>query len=364
MPRAAVCREFGAAALGRGGDARSAAARTRCACASRPAPICHSDVAYADGAWGGELPAVFGHEACGVVAETGPGVERLAAGDRRRCVSLIRSCGACARCREGAPALCEARFRLDDDSPDPARRRRPGRPGDALRRLRRRGRRARVAGRADPGRPPGHERVPDRLRRDDRHGRGRARRGRRARSGRGRDRRRRRRPERRAGGRAGRRRAGDRGRRRRRRSSRPARALGATGTVDATAADPVAAIQAATGGAAPTRDRRPSAPPARSTRASPACAAAARWSCVGMPPNGEPRPLRRRRARARRQAHRRQQAGLVAARRRTSPASPASTPRAGSSSTSWSPRPTRSSEINEAVAAMRRGEAIRNVIVL
>jgi len=29
--------------------------------------ICHSDVAYASGAWGGRLPAVYGHEAAGVV---------------------------------------------------------------------------------------------------------------------------------------------------------------------------------------------------------------------------------------------------------------------------------------------------------
>ena len=25
--------------------------------------ICHSDISYADGAWGGSLPAVYGHEA-------------------------------------------------------------------------------------------------------------------------------------------------------------------------------------------------------------------------------------------------------------------------------------------------------------
>jgi NADPH:quinone reductase-like Zn-dependent oxidoreductase len=43
--------------------------------------ICHSDVAFAAGAWGGMLPAVYGHEACGVVEEVGPGVDGLAAGD-------------------------------------------------------------------------------------------------------------------------------------------------------------------------------------------------------------------------------------------------------------------------------------------
>ena len=30
--------------------------------------ICHSDIHYMDGAWGGTLPAVYGHEAAGVLA--------------------------------------------------------------------------------------------------------------------------------------------------------------------------------------------------------------------------------------------------------------------------------------------------------
>jgi S-(hydroxymethyl)glutathione dehydrogenase / alcohol dehydrogenase len=78
--------------------------------------VCHSDVAYGDGAWGGNVPIVLGHEACGVVAETGTGVSALRPGDRV-IVSLIRHCGACPRCLEGQPALCAARFRLDAESP-------------------------------------------------------------------------------------------------------------------------------------------------------------------------------------------------------------------------------------------------------
>ncbi|MEP6642685.1 MAG: zinc-binding dehydrogenase, partial [Gaiellales bacterium] len=115
MPRAAVCRQFGhplsieEVALDPPGEGEVRVRISACA-------VCHSDVAYADGAWGGTLPAVFGHEACGVVAEVGPRVDLLAPGERV-VVSLIRSCGACGRCREGAPALCEARFRLDGDSP-------------------------------------------------------------------------------------------------------------------------------------------------------------------------------------------------------------------------------------------------------
>ena len=36
--------------------------------------ICHSDIAFAEGLWGGLLPAVYGHEAAGVVTEVGASV--------------------------------------------------------------------------------------------------------------------------------------------------------------------------------------------------------------------------------------------------------------------------------------------------
>ena len=42
--------------------------RARSRSSSRP-PICHSDIHYMEGAWGGTLPAVFGHEAAGVVGK-------------------------------------------------------------------------------------------------------------------------------------------------------------------------------------------------------------------------------------------------------------------------------------------------------
>ncbi len=115
MPRAAVCHRFAEplaieqVTLDPPGPGEVRLRVTACA-------ICHSDLAYADGAWGGPLPAVFGHEACGVVLETGPGVESPRVGERV-VVSLVRSCGGCPRCREGVPALCSARFRLDDHSP-------------------------------------------------------------------------------------------------------------------------------------------------------------------------------------------------------------------------------------------------------
>ncbi len=68
--------------------------------------ICHSDISYADGIWGGDLPAVYGHEAAGRIAAIGPGVQGLAVGERV-VVTLIRACGTCAACSGGFPATCE-----------------------------------------------------------------------------------------------------------------------------------------------------------------------------------------------------------------------------------------------------------------
>lgn len=78
--------------------------------------ICHSDIHYAEGAWGGELPAVYGHEASGIVEETGPGVATLRPGDHV-VVTLIRSCGHCHFCARGEPYVCETQTALDETSP-------------------------------------------------------------------------------------------------------------------------------------------------------------------------------------------------------------------------------------------------------
>jgi Zn-dependent alcohol dehydrogenase len=78
--------------------------------------ICHSDILYMDGAWGGTLPAIYGHEAAGVVTEVGPGVTLANVGDPV-VVTLIRSCGRCFYCDKGEPQLCETRFRLDKQGP-------------------------------------------------------------------------------------------------------------------------------------------------------------------------------------------------------------------------------------------------------
>lgn len=71
--------------------------------------ICHSDISFAEGAWGGSLPAVYGHEAAGKVAAVGAGVNGLAVGDSV-IVTLIRSCGTCPSCAGGLPTLCSTPY--------------------------------------------------------------------------------------------------------------------------------------------------------------------------------------------------------------------------------------------------------------
>ncbi|MEM6759689.1 MAG: Zn-dependent alcohol dehydrogenase [Pseudomonadota bacterium] len=71
--------------------------------------ICHSDISYADGAWGGSLPAVYGHEAAGRITAVGEGVAGLAVGDPV-VVTLIRSCGTCPSCASGKPTICETPY--------------------------------------------------------------------------------------------------------------------------------------------------------------------------------------------------------------------------------------------------------------
>ncbi|PIE12641.1 MAG: zinc-binding dehydrogenase [Rhodobacterales bacterium] len=71
--------------------------------------ICHSDISYADGAWGGSLPAVYGHEAAGRITALGNGVRGFTEGDSV-VVTLIRACGTCPSCAGGAPVICETPY--------------------------------------------------------------------------------------------------------------------------------------------------------------------------------------------------------------------------------------------------------------
>lgn len=113
--RAAVCRAFGAPLsieevdLADPGPGEIRVRLAACA-------ICHSDLSYIAGAWSGELPAVFGHEAAGVVEAVGPGVAAPAPG-AHVVVALIRSCGGCHYCARGDQILCESVFPLDRQSP-------------------------------------------------------------------------------------------------------------------------------------------------------------------------------------------------------------------------------------------------------
>ena len=71
--------------------------------------ICHSDISYLDGDWGGSLPAVYGHEAAGRITGLGDQVRGLSVGDRV-VVTLIRACQTCPSCASGSPVTCETPY--------------------------------------------------------------------------------------------------------------------------------------------------------------------------------------------------------------------------------------------------------------
>lgn len=103
--KAAVCTEFGAP-LEIQDLVLRAPGRGEVSVTLEAVAICHSDISYADGAWGGDLPAVYGHEAAGRVSAVGPGVGGLELG-QRVVVTLIKPCGSCANCGSGMPTICE-----------------------------------------------------------------------------------------------------------------------------------------------------------------------------------------------------------------------------------------------------------------
>ena len=78
--------------------------------------ICHSDIHYIEGAWGGTLPAVYGHEGAGIVEEVGRNVRHVKPGDHV-VVTLIRYCGSCPACAAGNQVLCEGKFDLSGRTP-------------------------------------------------------------------------------------------------------------------------------------------------------------------------------------------------------------------------------------------------------
>ena len=71
--------------------------------------ICGSDVHGMDGSSGRrQPPIIMGHEASGVIAAMGPGVEGWQAGDRVTFDSTVH-CGTCSYCKEDLVNLCESR---------------------------------------------------------------------------------------------------------------------------------------------------------------------------------------------------------------------------------------------------------------
>ena len=113
--KAAVCREFGKpleiedVVLAAPGPGEVHIKLEACA-------ICHSDVSYADGLWGGQLPAVYGHEGAGVIQSIGDGVDGFGVGDHV-IVTLIRHCSDCHLCSDELEVLCGTEFPLHRSKP-------------------------------------------------------------------------------------------------------------------------------------------------------------------------------------------------------------------------------------------------------
>jgi alcohol dehydrogenase len=75
----------------------------------KAAGLCHSDLSVINGNRPRPTPMAIGHEAAGIVEELGPSAGEsngLLPGDHVVCV-FVPSCGHCAPCAEGRPALCE-----------------------------------------------------------------------------------------------------------------------------------------------------------------------------------------------------------------------------------------------------------------
>jgi alcohol dehydrogenase len=69
------------------------------------AGVCHSDLSVVDGSRVRPLPMALGHEAAAFVEEVGAGVRDVKPGDHV-VLCFVPSCGLCAECSSGRPALC------------------------------------------------------------------------------------------------------------------------------------------------------------------------------------------------------------------------------------------------------------------
>ncbi len=77
--------------------------------------ICHSDLIFVDGGWGDQTPAVYGHEAAGVVSAVGHDAP-FEVGDKVL-VTLLRGCGECPCCTAGSRSYCVAERFVSVGSP-------------------------------------------------------------------------------------------------------------------------------------------------------------------------------------------------------------------------------------------------------
>ncbi len=66
--------------------------------------VCHTDLVVRDQYFPTPLPAVLGHEGSGVVERVGPGVTKVVPGDH--VVLSFASCGSCANCQRGLYGYC------------------------------------------------------------------------------------------------------------------------------------------------------------------------------------------------------------------------------------------------------------------
>ena len=73
--------------------------------------VCHSDLSIINGGFPVAMPIVLGHEGAGVVEEVGEGVTHLQAGDHV-VMSFVPACGECSHCHNHRPSLCDTGLRM------------------------------------------------------------------------------------------------------------------------------------------------------------------------------------------------------------------------------------------------------------
>jgi Zn-dependent alcohol dehydrogenase len=112
--KAAVCYEFGKPLVVEEielGPPKKGEVKVRLAATA----ICHSDIHAIKGDFPGiQLPIVAGHESAGYVAEVGEGVTSVKTGDAV-CTMLLSPCGKCYNCISGKPHLCTTSYPLDTE---------------------------------------------------------------------------------------------------------------------------------------------------------------------------------------------------------------------------------------------------------